>query len=139
MTTEITPEKPWMKATPESTDWRTKLEYRGHTFYADEPIDLGGSNSAVSPGVLLMGSLASCTIITIQMYAKRKGIDVSGMEVNVRYFSETVGSSRKTRFEKRVILPDHLDAATKTRLFQVSEACPISKILNGEIETTTLE
>jgi putative redox protein len=85
-----------------------------------------------------MASLASCTLITINMYAQRKGIDVTGLEVRVRYVSEQDSGKRKTRFEKQLVLPSHLDETVKLRLLQVSEACPVSKILNGEIETATV-
>jgi putative redox protein len=131
-------EKPWLTATCEDPVFRTKMAYRDQVFYADEPENLGGGNSAPSPGVLLLASLASCTIITIRMYAQRKGYDVTGLQVKVRYFSEQAGSSKKTRFEKQLLLPAHLDESVKERLRQVSEACPVSKMLNGEMITETV-
>lgn len=128
-----------MTAEADGPAWRTRLTYKNHLFYADEPVHDGGTDSAPAPGPLLMASLASCTLITIQMYAKRKEIDVTGLKVEVRYFSEAVGSSKKTRFEKRITFPAGLEESFRKRLLQVSEACPISKILNGEITTETIE
>lgn len=136
---ETVPDKPWLIATAESPDWRTRMEFKNQVFYADEPVAAGGADSAPAPGDLLLSALASCTLITIQMYARRKEIDVAGMSVAVRYFSETIGGARKTRFEKKIMFPPNLDEMVKARLLQVSEACPISKILNGEISTQTAE
>ena len=51
---------------------------------ADEPEDMGGEDMGPSPQELLAASLASCTAITMEMYAKRKGWNVDGMEVDVR-------------------------------------------------------
>ena len=45
----------------------------------------GGEDMGPTPQELLAASLASCTAITIEMYAKRKGWNVDGLEVDVEY------------------------------------------------------
>ena len=57
------------------------LKVRDHRLVADEPEDRGGSDAGPSPQELLAASLASCTAITMEMYAKRKGWDVGRIEV----------------------------------------------------------
>ena len=55
----------------------------GHTLLVDEPPAVGGSDSGPRPTQLLAASLASCTAITVEMYAERKGWDVGSIEVEV--------------------------------------------------------
>ena len=52
------------------------VEIRSHTLTADEPKDQGGGDTGPSPQELLAASLASCTAITMVMYAQRKGWDI---------------------------------------------------------------
>src|SRR3954454_20260562 len=55
----------------------------GHTIGVDEPHDSGGTDTGPSPGRLLAASLASCTAVTMEIYAERKGWDVGAVEVGV--------------------------------------------------------
>src|SRR3954451_253608 len=56
-----------------------------HRLVADEPVEQGGLDEGPSPQELRPAPLASCPAITIEMYAKRKGWDPSGLEVDCRY------------------------------------------------------
>ena len=47
-----------------------------HQLTVDEPVDSGGDDEGPSPQELLAAALASCTAITMEMYAKRKGWDI---------------------------------------------------------------
>ena len=46
---------------------------------------MGATTRGPSPQELLAASLASCTAITMEMYAKRKGWDIGPVEVQVDY------------------------------------------------------
>ncbi len=61
------------------------IEIRDHRLVADEPEDEGGDDAGPRPTELLAASLASCTAITIEMYADRKGWDLGTVEVTVEY------------------------------------------------------
>ena len=52
---------------------------------ADEPTEHGGDDEGPSPQELLAASLASCTAVTMEMYAKRKGWDIGPVEVQCEY------------------------------------------------------
>ena len=47
-----------------------------HAITVDEPMDCGGDDLGPSPQELLAAALASCTAVTMEMYAQRKGWDV---------------------------------------------------------------
>ena len=51
----------------------TEVKTADKNFFVDEPIEIGGTNLAPNPIEYFLGSLAACTTITLQLYAKRKG------------------------------------------------------------------
>ena len=85
---------------------RQQVKVRGHELSADEPKDQGGEDSAPSPQELLAASLASCTAVTMEMYAARKGWDVGDITVDVDYEPAHRGSP--TRFQMTVSLSKEL-------------------------------
>ena len=84
-----------------------------------------------SPQELLAASLASCTAITIEMYAARKGWDVGEMEVDVNYEPAQRGSP--TRFSMDVRMPKELPEDQRERLMQIAAKCPVHRTLEGEV------
>jgi putative redox protein len=107
------------------------IEIRDHTFTADEPKDHGGDDLGPSPQELLAASLASCTAITMEMYAKRKGWNVDGMEVDVDYTPAERGCL--TRFELVMKMPAHLSEDQVSKLQVIAAKCPIHRTLEGEV------
>ena len=73
-------------ATRQSSDrYRHDIRIRDHVVSADEPRDADGDDTAPSPQELLAASLASCTAVTVEMYAARKGWDIGELEVSAEY------------------------------------------------------
>ena len=64
---------------------RTTINIGHHQWHADEPLEYGGSDTAPSPGELMLGALGSCMAITCKMYAERKGWDLQLVEVKLDY------------------------------------------------------
>jgi putative redox protein len=110
---------------------RHDLEIRRHTLVADEPTEKGGSDSGPSPQELLAASLASCTAITMEMYAKRKGWEVGEVVVDVDYEPAERGSP--TRFRVDVRMPKELPEEQRERLMQIAARCPVHRTLEGEV------
>jgi putative redox protein len=107
------------------------LKVREHALTADEPKDLGGDDLGPSPQELLAASLASCTAITMEMYAKRKGWNVEGLEVDVNYTPADRGCV--TRFEMVMKMPAHLSEEQVERLQVIAAKCPVHRTLEGEV------
>ncbi len=122
-----------MRATARRSDGTLKheVEIRGHRLVADEPSDLGGSDSGPSPEELLAASLASCSAITMQMYANRKDWDVSEVVVHVDYEPAQRGSP--TKFTVDVQLPSELSEEQRHKLMQIVAKCPVHRTLEGEV------
>ena len=102
-----------------------------HSVVADEPEDTGGSDEGPSPQELLAASLASCSAITMEMYANRKGWDIGDVTVEVNYEPAQRGSP--TRFEISVKLPKELPEDQRERLMQIGAKCPVHRVLEGEV------
>ena len=107
------------------------VEMRSHTLVADEPKDEGGEDQGPSPQELLAASLASCTAITMEMYAKRKGWELGDLAVHVEYEPAQRGSP--TRFRMRIELPKELPEDQRDRLMQIGAKCPVHRVLEGEV------
>jgi putative redox protein len=107
------------------------VEIRRHLVVADEPTENGGADSGPSPQELLAASLASCTAITMVMYAKRKGWDIGEVVVDVDYEPAQRGSP--TRFKLDVRMPKELPEDQRERLMQIAAKCPVHRTLEGEV------
>ena len=108
-----------------------EVRIRDHLVEADEPRETGGGDTAPSPQELLAASLASCTAITIEMYAEHKGWDVSEVEVSCEYSPAERGCP--TRFELVLRLPGHLSDEQAERMRQIAAKCPVHRTLDGEV------
>ena len=107
------------------------VKVRQHFVSTDEPRDSGGDDSGPSPQELLAASLASCTAITMEMYAQRKGWDIGEVEVVVDYAPAERGCP--TRFKLVLRLPDGLDEEQVDRLTTIAAKCPVHRTLDGEV------
>jgi putative redox protein len=121
-----------MKATvTRAGTFRQSVKIREHQFIADEPTEHGGEDAGPSPLELLAASLASCTAITMEMYAQRKGWDVGEVEVECDYTPAERGCP--TRFNLVMRFPDSLSDETVERLRVIAAKCPVHRTLDGEV------
>jgi putative redox protein len=121
-----------MKATARRTGtYKHRLAIRDHQFTVDEPREAGGDDSAPNPQELLAASLASCTAITMEMYAARKGWDIGDVEVEVQYSPAERGCP--TKFELILRFPADLPEEQVERLRVIAAKCPVHRTLDGEV------
>ena len=122
-----------MKATArrDGTALRHSVQVRDHQLTVDETLDQGGEDTGPDPQELLAVSLASCTAITIEMYAARKGWDIGHVEVAVEYTPAERGCP--TKFELIIRLPDDLPEEHAERLRVIAAKCPVHRVLDGEV------
>jgi putative redox protein len=110
------------------------VEVEGHTLVVDEPEEKGGSNRGSSPTRLLAASLASCTAITMEMYADRKGWDLGEVEVVVDM--EFGRSSVPRSFLVTLKLPKELSDQQQQRLGEIAGRCPVHQALSQNVEVS---
>ena len=107
-----------------------EVSIRGHRLAVDEPQDSVGTDAGPRPTELLAASLASCTAITIEMYADRKRWEVGEIEVAVDYNSPDEG--KEPSFEVRVKLPPDLTDEQRERILVIATKCPVHKTLKAQ-------
>jgi putative redox protein len=123
-----------MRAIARRTDGTLKhdIEFGSqHRVVADEAEDDGGTDEGPNPQELLAASLASCSAITMEMYATRKGWDIGEVIVDVDYEPAQRGSP--TKFHMTVKLPKELPEDQRQRLMQIVAKCPVHRTLEGEV------
>ena len=111
--------------------FRHIVKVRQHRLNCDEPVDSGGDDAGPSPQELLAASLASCTAVTIEMYAARKGWDLRDVEVVCDYVPGERGCP--TKFTLTLRLPSDLSDEQVARLKVIATKCPIHRTLDGEV------
>ncbi len=104
---------------------------RDHHLRVDEARDVGGDDEGPNPQELLAASLAACTAVTIEMYAKRKGWELGPVEVSCEYSPAERGCP--TKFETVLRLPSTLTDYQVGQLRVIAAKCPIHRTLDGEV------
>ena len=123
-----------MKAIARRTDrgpYVYAITIRDHELTIDEPLKDGGQDQGPGPQEVLAASLASCTAITMDMYAQRKGWDIGQLEVECEYESAPRGYS--TFFNLTLRMSDHLTPDQRERLEAIAARCPVHRTLEGPV------
>ena len=103
----------------------------------DVPAVVGGAESAPDPHDYFDLSLGACKSITVQMYARRKGLPLAGIITTVDRddSDERRGSDSEYRLTVSMqFLAEEgheLDAETRARLIEISERCPIHRLMTS--------
>lgn len=103
----------------------------------DVPALVGGDESAPDPHDYFDLSLGACKSITVQMYARRKGLPLAGITTTVDRddSDERRGSNSEYRLTVSMqFLAEEgheLDADTRARLLEISERCPIHRLMTS--------
>ena len=114
-----------------------------HHILADEPTSVGGTDLGLTPYNLLSAALGACTAMTIRMYARRKGLPLTHVEVDVSHDKvhaedAATGEARKIdQFLRVVTLEGALDEAARAKLLEIADKCPVHRTLEhgARIET----
>jgi putative redox protein len=114
--------------------YRADVRVGAHNFVADEPATAGGGDLGPTPLGLLLSALASCTAMTLRMYAARHDWVPLTIEVAVRYDVDEEGA--KT-IERTITLSDWLTADQRDRLADIAERTPVTMAIRGGTPITT--
>ena len=116
-----------------------------HSFVADEPIAVGGTDTGPTPYDLLAAALATCTSMTLKMYARHKKLDLRSATVRVthgRIHAEDCEDCSKHegmihQFRRQLKLVGDLDDEQRQRMLEIADRCPVHKTLHDEIKIRT--
>jgi len=101
---------------------------RGHKLLADEPLSFSeGTDKGLSPNDFLLSSLGSCTSITLRMYARLKKLPLEKIII-------TLNRGENGEIDRKIELTGNLTSEQKNRLFEISNKCPIHKVLTNSVK-----
>jgi len=115
------------------TQYQTVVNSGGHGLITDEPLKANGTNTGMNPFSLLLASLASCTVITLRMYIDRKMWPIEEIKADIEMYKTLSG----TRIETKLSFKGEVDDEQRDRLLKIANACPVHKILVGNIDINT--
>lgn len=125
-----------VKASIGTDKYKTSVIAGKNSIVVDEPLDKGGLDLGFQPQELLAASLASCTAITLKMYADHKEWTVNSFQVDV--IIEQSDDKSTTKFVRKISFEGKLDEKQHTRIVAIANACPIHKILLSQIAIDTI-
>jgi putative redox protein len=125
-----------VKASIGTDKYKTSVIAGKNSILVDEPIDKGGLDLGFQPQELLAASLASCTAITLKMYADHKQWTINSFQVDVMI--EQSEDKSTTKFVRKISFDGNLDEKQQTRIVAIANACPIHKILLSQIAIDTI-
>ncbi len=135
-----------MLARSDNLGFRTTLDIAGHAFVVDEPLAVGGTDQGPSPYGLISAALASCTVMTLHSYSKRKGLPLRDIRVAVRHSKvheidcehcvEDTGA-KVDQLERTIWIDGDLTDDLRERLLQIADSCPVHRSLRGGMRIVT--
>lgn len=106
-----------------------------HVVVMDEPVESGGTDRGLTPVQLFLSSLGGCAVITMRLYAQRKGWDLQDAKVQVTLLRPGRGEKSPPKITQAVTLVGDLDDAQRERLRQIAGRCPVHRLTEGPLKT----
>lgn len=129
-----------------ASGFRTAIRVGKHGLVADEPVSVAGAtDTGPSPYGLLSAALASCTSMTLQMYARHKKIPLDRAEVRVSHqrihakdcIDCETADGFIDQFNREITLHGSLADDVRERMLEIADRCPVHKTLHREVEINT--
>lgn len=114
--------------------WQGEISHGQHHYLTDKPESFGGQDAGPAPYDLLLGSLISCTMITLRMYAKHKDIELGDFQVEAEFFSNKEGQEW---IERRLSFDITHDSALQQKILEICAKTPVTKTLLRSLEIRT--
>lgn len=123
----------------------TQMKAGKHYFKADEPLNYGGNDFGPTPYELLSSSLASCTVMTLQMYARRKKWKLGNVECHVTYDKQHAADCENFKddlakidtFTRHIKIEGDMDQQQIEKLLQIADKCPVHRTLHSQTQVLT--
>jgi putative redox protein len=114
-------------------EFQVRIDTGDHKFLMDEPVAYGGLGSGPSPFDLLCAALSACTLMTMRLYAKRKGWNIDGLSVRTSHQKGSV--DQRDRFD-RIIEIGKATEEQRQGLLKIAQRCPVDLLLERGADVT---
>ena len=123
-----------------SKNVQVRIKSGRHEFIADEPLGIG-DDTGPDPYSLLLSSLSACTIMTVEMYARRKNWPLESVELSLSTKKvhakdcedcESDPNARVDIIERQISFNGDLTSDQIDRLADIASKCPVHRTLTSE-------
>ena len=108
--------------------FKLKIRSGKHAFFADEPASVGGLGTGLSPYELVSAGLAACTVMTMRLYATRKGFPLERASTTVRH-EKVPDMMPPDLFTRTIVLDGPLSDDQRARILAIADRCPVDLTL----------
>jgi putative redox protein len=122
-----------LRATQGQAPYRVEMSVAGHALVGDEPAEHGGGGAGAAPFDLVVAGLAACTLITLRMYAERKGWTGFDITAELRHRVE----DGRQLIDRHVQVRGVPDPAGLERLRDIVERTPVTLALKPAFAIST--
>jgi putative redox protein len=131
--------------------FETAAEVGPHRLTVDEPVSYGGDGRGPSPFDYLAVGLGACTVMTMRMYADRKGWSDVDFTAEVEHGKvhaadcrdcaedQAARSGKIDRFERRIAISANATAEQRAKLIEIAGKCPVHRTLTESAAVVTYD
>lgn len=117
------------------------VEAGAHLIVADEPREHGGTDRGLDPYRFLATALGACTVMTLNMYARRKKLpvervtcDVTHRKIHADDCEDCEAKAGKLdELTRSIRIEGELEEGVRERMLEIADRCPVHRTLEGEI------
>lgn len=112
-----------------------------HQFPVDEPEDVGGDDTGMSPYEILLSALGACTNMTLRMYAERKKWKLGRVSTELSHekidpedcpdCTLAEGMKKADKITRRITIEGDLDDEQRARLIEIANKCPVHRTIKS--------
>lgn len=112
-----------------------------HVLIADEPENVGGTDTGPGPYDFLLTALGACTAMTVRMYADFKNIPLDKIRVTLKH--DKIHAEDCEECETKTGKLDHISRdlhfsgdltdEQRAKLLEIADKCPVHRTLHSEI------
>jgi len=113
---------------------RAVHEPSGTVLSTDAPKDNQGRGESFSPTDLVAAGLGACILTILGIYARTRGIDLSGTTATVQKEMTSTPVRRISRLAVAIHVPHSVGPEDRIKIERAAHTCPVHQSLHPEIE-----
>ena len=116
----------------------TTLTNGRHAWQADVDKTLGSDDLAPDPHDLLDSALAACTVLTLELYIRRRKVAVTDLRVDISHVEGKTEDGRvRYQLQRNLHIEGDITPEDRAKLLEIANKCPIHRVLEGETSVAT--